>query len=93
MLASVNNVVRLFETYQKCEGQPVMLNEVTYLSRSVNDDLRGKHIWERRKDLSECFVRVGYINGGILLENKIQNRTNLVQHNTDIMQNQVYPPT
>ena len=55
----VNDDVR-FEFYYKCGNQSLVFHKLIALEDVGNKSLKGIKIWERRKDLSYCTLKVGY---------------------------------
>ena len=63
IVVDINSTYYLFEFYYKCVNQPVVLQKLICLDDGYsNDNLEALNIWERRKDLSGCTLRVGYFN-------------------------------
>ena len=75
-VARIRGIVRLFELYQSCTNQPIVIRELTYLSEYKSSESNPTFIWDRRADLRQCSIRVGYFEYGSLLRN--QSDYNLV---------------
>ena len=77
VLASIQNTVKLFELYQPCEFRELLLVAIATIGDvdEVNQFL--SFIWEKRSNLSNCTLRVGYFDFGSFLTSKSTNRTDL----------------
>ena len=63
-VASISGITRLFELYQNCNNQSILIRELTYLSHNKSYEYNPKLIWDRRADLHQCSIKVGYFEDG-----------------------------
>ena len=65
IMASINLDTRmLYEMYRKCWSQPVRVTELANLSDESILTVRPNYIWDNRKDLNPCRLRMAYFNTG-----------------------------
>ena len=60
IVASIDSAQYLFEFYYKCGDQPLVFQKLISLDDGEYENVEGLVIWERRKDLSYCTLKVGY---------------------------------
>ena len=57
-IGKINGVAQLFEIYQICKnGNPT----INYLATVTNNQSSIAYIWENRRNLGQCVLRVGYL--------------------------------
>ena len=57
--------------YHNCETRPIILKRLTSLVENKTEELKGQSIWDRRKNLSYCILKVGYFDYKPILTNKL----------------------
>ena len=67
----------IFELYKPCNNQAIIIRKLITFSQGMPQVWNKKVIWERRKDLSGCNVRVVYINTAHLHE--VHNLSNIIR--------------
>ena len=68
MLRVNTSSVVLYEMYRKCSNQPIEIVELTYLTSNIDFEMESDFIWEKRKHLSPCTLRLAYFNTGYVHE-------------------------
>ena len=68
------NYVKLFEVYRICDNQPLIIKQLTTFQNFTNDRNSAEFIWNRRKNLMQCQLRVAYVTGSSFKET---NKTNI----------------
>ena len=66
-IVNIKNVLQLVELYQACSNREISIRPLTPLL--LEDKPLPKYIWEQRKDLGQCRIRVGYMFYGKDVEN------------------------
>ena len=66
VIAKINGISTLFDIYHPCGASQMVMKHLIDLS-DENQRRDEKIIWENRKDLGQCVMRVGYLDYGILL--------------------------
>ena len=59
ILARLDGRLQLFEIYRICESQNISLQKI---SNDPSSESTSKFIWENRKDMQQCPIRVAYMN-------------------------------
>ena len=62
IVVNINSTFYLFEFFYKCVNQPIVLQNLIALDDEYNENKEALNIWERKKNLTDCTVRVGYFN-------------------------------
>ena len=57
-IGRINQRTRLIEIYQRCHNNQISIRE---LSSIPNHERNQKYVWENRKDLSHCTIKIGYM--------------------------------
>ena len=65
MVGNINGRTQLFEIYQVCYNHSISIKWISYIP---NNDI-SKHVWDNRKNLELCNIRVGYMDYGAMLAN------------------------
>ena len=76
IVASIDSAQYLFEFYYKCGDQPLVFQKLISLDDGEYENVEGLVIWERRKDLSYCTLKVGYFQHSPFVTEE-DNKTNL----------------
>ena len=79
IVARINSAHYLFEFYYKCGDQPLVFHKLIALEDVDDENVKGLNIWERRKDLSYCKLKVGYFQDSPFVSEE-NSKTNLVHH-------------
>ena len=66
VIAKIDGISKLFDLYHPCGPSQMVMKHLIDLSDEyqIRDE---KIIWDDRKDLGQCVMRVGYLDYGILL--------------------------
>ena len=66
---------KLVEIYRYCIDRPIKVNLLADFSNATNAALVENFIWNRRKDLHQCPLRVAYLTTGLLREINMTNQS------------------
>ena len=83
MLSVNTSSVVLYEMYRKCWNQPIEIVELSYLTSNIDFEMDSNFIWEKRKHLSLCTLRIAYFNTGYVHEMRndtIMSLKDMVHH-------------
>ena len=72
LVVEIKESLQLFEMYRVCNDRPV---SVKWVSDIPTRDSISKHVWDHRKNLEQCVIKVGYMDYGAMLVNVTQNTT------------------
>ena len=73
-VAKIKGIFHLYDVYHTCDTANVFTKHLTNLS-DTNQGEYSTNIWENRKDLGKCPIRVGYLDYGALLGSIKNNQT------------------
>ena len=60
-VVKIKGVAQIVEMYQICDNRPISLRQLSFFP---NNGSNLKNVWEHRKDLDQCTIKVGYMNYG-----------------------------
>ena len=84
-VVKVDGIVKLFETYQKCEKKSLTIKELGTLSGNHTEINHLEFIWDRRSNLDQCSLRVGYIPYSHFLRVRFKNTSTVEKAAIDSM--------
>ena len=69
-----NSNFRLFELYKPCEDRKPQISLIIDTLHKKISNSQNEFIWQRRKDLSGCQVKISYINSNTFYEKSLSNQ-------------------
>ena len=85
IVAEVDGIFQLYETYQKCKMQSLAIKELSTLSGNHTETNHLEFIWDRRSNLDQCSLRVGYIPYSHFLRVRFKNTSTVEKSAIDSM--------
>ena len=67
-IANVGGIDRLFEVYQICQGGQIVVDELVRFSGNTTNWTNSDYIWEKRSNLRDCPLRVGFFEDPSFLQ-------------------------